>query len=242
MFVLWPPFQRYAGRRGAFDGSAPSPFLIALGGLGVLALTASVFCTAIRESTYIQVLENRIEFNYPTSFVTCSFPDFWRVNCHVQDNIGVIYYDRSILQNVAPAECCTPCCTHNRCCPNNCGCTGEAIILYENRVGAAGCANTCACCHVFNVGVTGIDGVIPRHCCGAQNLLLGCIKDSHKLVWGLWLCGCGVVVFVGFDVVRVAEWVFVGGAGWHVQAEVINEARDSRLRVQNIVVETAMIA
>jgi hypothetical protein len=44
---------------------------------------------AVQESTYVQVLENRIEWNYPGSHVTCNPMTPWAINCHVQDRIQV---------------------------------------------------------------------------------------------------------------------------------------------------------
>jgi hypothetical protein len=140
---------------------------------------------ALRESTYIQVLENRIEFNYPDSVISCSFPDLWRINCHVIDQIDVIYFDRAVIQNAVVAECCSPCCTHNRCCPTCCGMFGEAVVIYENVPGAGVCCNgacayCCVCCHVFNTSVS-VRGSVPRHCCGAHHVLLPCIRDAKAL-------------------------------------------------------------
>ena len=140
---------------------------------------------ALRESTYVQVLENRIEYNYPYSMITCSFPDIWRVNCHVIDHTGVIYFDRAVTQHAEVAECCSPCLTHNQCCPSCCGLFGETVVLYENVPGMGACCggacnNLCTCCHVFNVGVNA-PGIVSRHCCAAQHLMLPCVKDAKDL-------------------------------------------------------------
>jgi len=131
----------------------------------------------LRESTYVQVLENRIEYNYPHSIVTCGFPDIWRVNCHVVDNVSVIYFDRAIIKNAAKAQACSPMCTHNRCCPTCMDMCGEAVVLYED---SPGCGAGCKCCHVSNVGVS-VPNIVPRHCCGAQNVLLPCLEDAEAL-------------------------------------------------------------
>ena len=140
---------------------------------------------AVKESTYVQVLENRIEYNYPSTYVTCSFPDIWRLNCHVVDNVGVIYYDRAIAQHAAKAEPCSPCCTHNSCSPTNCGLCGESMVLYETVPGmcafcGSSCSHPCTCCHIFNVGVNA-PGIVNRHCCAAQHVMFHYVKDASGL-------------------------------------------------------------
>jgi hypothetical protein len=139
----------------------------------------------LRQSTYVEVLENRIEYNYPYSVVTCSFPDCWRINCQVVDNTGVIYFDRAVIANAAVAEPCAPSCTHNSCTPTCFGMFGESVVLYEDVPGmGACCGGSCAhmttCCHVQNVGVNA-PGVMPRACCVAQHVSLPCIRNAKGL-------------------------------------------------------------
>lgn len=71
--------------------------------------------------TYVQVMENRVEFNYP--FACC---------CKVYDNVGAIYYDRSVATNVEVPGCCSPCFTHCTLYPTCCNLCGEAVIMYGN--------------------------------------------------------------------------------------------------------------
>lgn len=139
----------------------------------------------IRQSTFVTVYENKIEYNYPQSRVLCSFPDIWRCNCAVYDYTGIIYFDRAVVQNAAKAEPCTPCCTHNSCFPTCCGCFGETVVLYENVPGCGACcggacSHICTCCVAQNVGVIA-PGVVPRHLCAAEHVVLPCVKDATGL-------------------------------------------------------------
>jgi len=61
---------------------------------------------------------------------------------------------------------------------------GEAVVLYETVPGCGACCggacgHLCTCCHVFNVGVDVPQ--VPRHCCGAANIILPCVKDAAAL-------------------------------------------------------------
>jgi len=133
----------------------------------------------IMESTYVQVLENRLEWNYPSSWVTFDIRTPWALNCHVADNVKTVYFDRAIVQNAAVAGMCTPCCTHNLCCPDCCGMCGQTVVLYESSPGMTDCL-CCSCCKVFHTSAN--VGQIPRACCVKSHVILPCIKDAERLV------------------------------------------------------------
>jgi len=155
---------------------------------------------AVQESTYVQVLENRIEWNYPGSHVTCNPMTPWAINCHVQDRIQVLYFDRAVIQHADVAGCCTPCCTHNTCCPDCCGLCGGTVILHEETPSCCSCL-CCNCCNVFhtesNVESGGTTAtckficcllnpfigaiLIAQGCCAKQFVVLPCIKEPEKL-------------------------------------------------------------
>ena len=52
------------------------------------------------KSTYIQVLENRIEYNYPYS--KCNLC----MNCEIVDKVETIYFDRTPIQDTSIIRCC----------------------------------------------------------------------------------------------------------------------------------------
>eukprot|EP00455_Lapot_gusevi_P002229 TRINITY_DN10869_c0_g1_i3.p1 TRINITY_DN10869_c0_g1~~TRINITY_DN10869_c0_g1_i3.p1 ORF type:complete len:210 (+),score=62.22 TRINITY_DN10869_c0_g1_i3:69-698(+) len=130
---------------------------------------------ALRESTYVQVLENRIEWNYPDSMF---YPH--RCDCIVSDNVKVLYFDRALAQNAAVAECCSPMCTHNSCCPTCFGMCGETLVLYENVPGCCDCKNCCFTCGKAHPGGANV-GQIPRLCCVKEHILLPCITNAKEL-------------------------------------------------------------
>ena len=92
--------------------------------MGTMNLCSGLLCKReeIYNSTYVQVHENRLEINYPgLKTMPC---------CRsVRDSIEVFYFDNSRIANVAKAGCCTPCCTHNSCCPTWCGLCGEMAVF-----------------------------------------------------------------------------------------------------------------
>ena len=148
-------------------------------------LCNSELSKALQQSTWVTVYENKLEYNYPTSMVTCSFPDIWRINCHISDNIGVIYFDRSVIQNAAKAEPLEPCCTHNQLSPTCCGLFGETVVIYETVPGlgkccGGACSYLCTCCKVQNVGVNA-PGITHRTFCAAENVVLPCVRDAAGL-------------------------------------------------------------
>ncbi len=56
---------------------------------------------SLRNSTYVQVSENRIEYNYPYSCLspTCS--------CIVYDHVHVVYFDRNVMENIDTCDTCS---------------------------------------------------------------------------------------------------------------------------------------
>jgi hypothetical protein len=79
-----------------------------------------LFCKAeeLTQRTYIHVMENRLEYNYPS--LCC---------CNQVDDVKVIYYDRNVMDNVDVAGSCTPFCTHCSLCPTCCDSFGGAVVL-----------------------------------------------------------------------------------------------------------------
>lgn len=62
----------------------------------------------IKERTYFFVMENRIEWNAPS---LCSASGCWSVltcKCKPADNVSVLYFDHTTMQNAAKTECCKP--------------------------------------------------------------------------------------------------------------------------------------
>jgi len=109
--------------------------------LGCLNPCSCIMCNRDRiyQSTYVQVHENRIEFNHPG--LRCTLGNCLTCNC-INDHVQVHYFDRNYMQNAARVGCCSPACTHNHCCPEHCGCCGEVAIVYSD--GCCGC-----CCRKF---------------------------------------------------------------------------------------------
>jgi hypothetical protein len=55
----------------------------------------------VRKSTYVQVNENNIEYNYPYSCLspTCS--------CVIYDNVHKVYFDRAVMEDIDLCETCS---------------------------------------------------------------------------------------------------------------------------------------
>ncbi|KJE89021.1 hypothetical protein CAOG_00580 [Capsaspora owczarzaki ATCC 30864] len=105
-------------------------------------------CAAVDDllrRTYVAVYENKIEYNYPWCNCWC-----------LCDQVGVVYFDRTLTAAVTPAGCCTPAFTHCSCCPTCFDICGEAIVLH----GAT-------CCDKNQTIIGGIC------CCRAWTLLPG---------------------------------------------------------------------
>ena len=78
-----------------------------------------------KDSTYVHIHENRIEYNYPSMTFT------WNCNCNVIDDIHVIYFDRPHMNQVYSLTGC--CCGYEK-----------TIVL---RQPLCACANvTAGCC------------------------------------------------------------------------------------------------
>lgn len=167
----------------------------------------------VQKSTYVQVLENRIEWNYPRAWFDCCS---YRCNVHVKDNIETLMFDRSLAQNASVAGCCYPACTHNGC-PTCFGICGEAVVVYETPPmtvadpcnfswmcrdkKAKTCEGACTFCTVYN---NGVEIGTPRTCCSSAHVVLPYVNDAKAL------------------------------------AKAINEARDARLKMQKIEVGADM--
>ena len=54
----------------------------------------------LRKSTYVQVNENRIEYNYPYSCISPS------CSCVVYDHVHIVYFDRDVMENITTCDTC----------------------------------------------------------------------------------------------------------------------------------------
>ena len=68
--------------------------------------------TALKESRYTFVMENRVEWNFPT-VVTDPFPKCCK--CRVDDNVNVLYFDQPYVKSVLHNDDCATTCML-RCC------------------------------------------------------------------------------------------------------------------------------
>jgi len=83
-----------------------------------------------RHETYVTIHENRLEFNYPTSTL------MYNCNCHTIDDVRVIYFDQTILNDISILQGC--CCGYNKtvvlrqpvceCSTTTMGCCGRVYL------------------------------------------------------------------------------------------------------------------
>eukprot|EP01122_Echinamoeba_exundans_P016545 TRINITY_DN8420_c0_g1_i1.p2 TRINITY_DN8420_c0_g1~~TRINITY_DN8420_c0_g1_i1.p2 ORF type:complete len:192 (+),score=25.04 TRINITY_DN8420_c0_g1_i1:146-721(+) len=108
----------------------------------------------VYESTYVQIHENRLEFNYPvaTSLGGLCWGLLDSRCCAVKDNVHVLYWDHWLVSGVGRAGCCTPACTHCSFFPTCCDICGQGVIFHDTY---------CPCWRHF---------------------MLGCIQDADLLV------------------------------------------------------------
>ena len=97
------------------------------------------------QSTYAQIHENRVEYNYPMGSFYQSLLTCLGIN-RLSDNVKVHYFDKDVGQNMSRAKCCYPLCTHNICCPECFGIFGESVIMYSDGL----------CCR-SHVSIDGLD-------------------------------------------------------------------------------------
>jgi hypothetical protein len=84
----------------------------------------------VRQRIYFYVMENRIEYNYPSfcAPVNCLSGKC----CKPQDNVHVMYFDHTLTQNAAKATACAPFCTHCSCFPSCCDLCGECLVIHSD--------------------------------------------------------------------------------------------------------------
>eukprot|EP00994_Dinema_validum_P003831 NODE_1849_length_827_cov_117.444730_g1458_i0.p1 GENE.NODE_1849_length_827_cov_117.444730_g1458_i0~~NODE_1849_length_827_cov_117.444730_g1458_i0.p1 ORF type:complete len:196 (+),score=40.62 NODE_1849_length_827_cov_117.444730_g1458_i0:60-590(+) len=87
-----------------------------------LPLLGCTAATTALERSYIEVHENRLEYNYPIA--AC---------CHVHDSVGVIFFDQSHVSGTGAAGMCTPVCTHMSFFPTCCDLCGEGLVVYNAK-------------------------------------------------------------------------------------------------------------
>eukprot|EP01105_Mastigella_eilhardi_P000577 TRINITY_DN1064_c0_g1_i3.p1 TRINITY_DN1064_c0_g1~~TRINITY_DN1064_c0_g1_i3.p1 ORF type:complete len:197 (-),score=31.24 TRINITY_DN1064_c0_g1_i3:466-1056(-) len=112
---------------------------------GIISPCSCLLCNIqkVWQSTYAQVHENRIEYNYPGfgwwSCCRC---------CRILDDVSVNYFDAPPAEKIAKATACCPACTHNSFCPTCCDCCGEAAVVYKE-----GCCPYCCRSYVMLPGL-----------------------------------------------------------------------------------------
>eukprot|EP00992_Anisonema_acinus_P002902 TRINITY_DN1168_c0_g1_i1.p3 TRINITY_DN1168_c0_g1~~TRINITY_DN1168_c0_g1_i1.p3 ORF type:complete len:161 (+),score=24.55 TRINITY_DN1168_c0_g1_i1:53-535(+) len=97
----------------------------------LLCCSSLICCGCLNTSaalrrTYLEVHENRVEFNEAVPWL-----------CGVHDWVSVVYFDRRLAEAAGRASCCTPSCTHCQCFPTCCDLCGEGVVLHRSR---------CRCC------------------------------------------------------------------------------------------------
>lgn len=124
--------------------------------LGLCSCSPPALCAQneLFDSFYVDVHENRVEYNDPVPGICC---------CNtISDNVVVMYYDRTLAQQVTPAGCCSPFCTHMSCCPTCFGCCGEGVVFHGSK-----CCGSC-CDH----NLTRVHAA-DYCCCSSWSMLIG---------------------------------------------------------------------
>lgn len=85
----------------------------------------------VKNRTYFQVHENRIEYNFPGACSFWSCLDRLCCRCRPNDDVTVMYFDHKLLQNAGKAGVCTPAFTHCHPFPTCCDLCGECLVLYS---------------------------------------------------------------------------------------------------------------
>ena len=100
-------------------------YLLCLKINGILNPTSCMFCKAdeFYQSTYIQVLENRLEWNFP-GLGSCF---------KLHDNFGGMYYDDIVVDKVDRLGCCKPIPCTTGPCPTYFDICGEGVIIYRRK-------------------------------------------------------------------------------------------------------------
>jgi len=127
-----------ASERVLYSFPAPKSYenILCLQALCLCDLFACAHLEETRKSTYVNIYENKIEYNRP--FLCC---------CQRIDSISVLYFDRDVVRRgkIGKADCCSPCCTHCSICPTCCDACGEGSILYSPPKCPCGLSICCEC-------------------------------------------------------------------------------------------------
>mmetsp|Transcript_23951 Transcript_23951/g.33754 ORF Transcript_23951/g.33754 Transcript_23951/m.33754 type:complete len:233 (+) Transcript_23951:24-722(+) len=101
----------------------------------------------LAQRKYIEVMQNRVEWNDPVSLCCC---------CTL-DNVNVVYFDHGV--HASKAGCCNPCCEP---CPTCCDLFGEGVILSESccstKKSVIGC-NPCCQKDIMICGYENANGI-----------------------------------------------------------------------------------
>jgi len=126
--------------------------------IGICSPCSCIYCKRkeIFQSTYVQVHENRLEYNYPglsdnmcANIATC---------CKVRDVVTVWYFDNAMTGNVGRASFCQPICTHNTCFPTCCDMCGEAVVVYKRDI----CKRICCGGHIMIPNLENADALVDQ--------------------------------------------------------------------------------
>lgn len=127
---------------------------------------------ALTQSTYIHILSNRIEYNYPYSTCDADTPCCWRIKCNIIDRVHVIHFDRDVFHHVSVASCCSPCGSWFS---SHWG-LGEAVVLSAEQ-------EACSCeCDEIKLENNKTD--VPRFGCCVRTpmVLLPYVSDAEQVV------------------------------------------------------------
>ena len=126
---------------------------------GICNPTSCMYCKAdsVYQSTYIQVLENHLEWNYPGPDLSPSCL-YNCCCCIIADNVQGVFYDKRIAKKAGRAGLCQPI-PEMGLFPTCCDICGEGVTIYG---GLLGDGYLCCCCRSYK--------------------LLSCVEDAQTLV------------------------------------------------------------
>ena len=139
-----------------------------------------VIATKLIESTYVHILDNRIEYNYPYSTCSIDWPYPCKWNYAIVDSVHVLHFDRNVFHDIHVAKCGSP---YGSWFSSTWG-FGEAIVLSSDNEMEEGDCEACACPCFRQIQVSHDQTDVPMHgCCTQQSMvLLPYLADAEKLI------------------------------------------------------------